>query len=375
MKPISARRISAIAYKEWIQIRRDPRSLALAFLLPVLLLIFFGYAISLDIDEIRMSLYDGDHSPESRGLIASLEASGAFEIVRYAQTPGEGAATLLNGTATAYLEIPPRFSKDLQAGSARAQLLLDGSDANTATLADAYASAVTAAYGASLATRTVSQSVPSQGRVEARVWYNPTLESRHMIVPGLIAVLMSIVAAMLTSLTIAREWERGTMEQLASTPVREVEVVLGKMGPYLVIGFLDVAITILAGKLLFDTPIRGSLMLLGGMTLLFLVGALGVGMLISATVRSQVLAVQLAMVATQLPAVLLSGFLYDIATLPKLLQGVTLFIPARYFITVTRGIFLKGVGPEVLWIQGLFMAVFAALGLFLATRAFKKKIA
>jgi ABC-2 type transport system permease protein len=195
-----------------------------------------------------------------------------------------------------------------------------------------------------------------------------------MIVPGLVAVIMSIIAAMLTALTIAREWERGTMEQLASTPVTRLEVVLGKILPYVLIGVVDVAVTVVAGMVIFGTPLNGSVPELALLTLLFLIGALGFGMFISAAVKSQVLATQIAMVATYLPAVLLSGFLFDIASMPPVLRAVTYLIPARYYITVTRGIFLKGVGLEVLWVQGVFMAVFAALGLGLATRFFRKEL-
>jgi ABC-2 type transport system permease protein len=196
-----------------------------------------------------------------------------------------------------------------------------------------------------------------------------------MIVPGLIAVIMSVIAAILTALTIAREWERGTMEQLASTPVSRLEVVLGKLLPYLAIGLFDVAVTVAAGMLIFDTPLNGSLLLLAALTLLVLVGALGLGIFISAAVKSQVLAMQIAMVATYLPAVLLSGFMFDIASMPAVLRGVTFLIPARYFVTVTRGIFLKGVGVDVLWPQALLMLLYAVLGLTLATRAFRKELA
>jgi ABC-2 type transport system permease protein len=206
------------------------------------------------------------------------------------------------------------------------------------------------------------------------VWYNPNLESRHMIVPGLIAVIMSIIAAMLTALTIAREWERGTMEQLAATPVGRLEVVLGKLLPYLVIGLVDVALTVLAGTLIFATPMNGSVILLGGLTLLFLIGALGLGIFISAAVKSQVLATQIAMLSTYLPAVLLSGFLFDIASMPPALKAVTYLIPARYFVTVTRGVFLKGVDATVLWPQAMLMLAYAVLGLGLATRAFRKEL-
>jgi ABC-2 type transport system permease protein len=185
---------------------------------------------------------------------------------------------------------------------------------------------------------------------------------------------MSIIAAMLTALTIAREWERGTMEQLSATPVRRSEVVLGKLLPYILIGAFDVAVTVTAGMLVFGTPLKGSVLYLGVLTLLFLVGALGLGIFISAAVKSQVLATQVALVATYLPALLLSGFLFDIASMPQVLRAVTFLVPARYYITVTRGIFLKGVGIGVLWPQAVFMLCYAALGLGLAILFFRKEL-
>ncbi len=212
-------------------------------------------------------------------------------------------------------------------------------------------------------------------RTESRVWYNETLESRNMVVPGLIAVIMSIIAAMLTALTIAREWERGTMEQLAATPVHRIEVTLGKLLPYVGIGLADVALAGLAGVAILGVPFHGNIALLFVLTTLFLLGALGLGIFISAAVKTQVLATQAAILVTFLPALILSGFIFEIATMPVVLRAITYVVPARYFITVTRGIFLKGVGMETLWAEGFAMIIFAAVGLFLATKVFKKEIA
>ncbi|MDH3225397.1 MAG: ABC transporter permease subunit, partial [Gemmatimonadota bacterium] len=209
---------------------------------------------------------------------------------------------------------------------------------------------------------------------EVRVWYNPTLESRNMIVPGLVAVIMAVIAALLTALTIAREWERGTMEQLVATPVGRVEVIIGKLLPYLAIGLLDVVFTVICGVLLFGAPLRGSILLLAVLTLVFLVGALGFGIFVSAALRNQLTALQVALLGSMLPSLLLSGFLYDIDGMPMALKAVSYLVPARYFITVTRGIFLKGVGIEVLWGDALFMLAYATLGIFLATRFFRKEL-
>jgi ABC-2 type transport system permease protein len=367
-------RLLAIARKEWIQIRRDKRSLALAFVLPLFLLLFFGYAITWDVDDIPIAVLDQDRSSASRELIEAFEASGYFTVMEYLESASDVGGELIGDVVLGVLTIPPGYARDLAAPrrAAEVQLLLDGSDANTSTIALNYADAIVARHGARVALAGRPAELPIS--LEVRTWYNPDLESRHMIVPGLIAVIMSIIAAMLTALTIAREWERGTMEQLASTPVSRLEVVLGKLLPYLGIGLFDVAVTVAAGMLIFGTPLNGSVLLLAALTFLFLVGALGLGTFISAAVKSQVLAMQIAMVSTYLPAVLLSGFMFDIASMPVVLRGVTFLIPARYFVTVTRGIFLKGVGAEVLWPQATLMLLYAVLGLTLATHAFKKEL-
>jgi ABC-2 type transport system permease protein len=249
---------------------------------------------------------------------------------------------------------------------------VDGSDANTATIASNYAEAIVARQSRTILLE--GRSIPGGATAESRIWYNETLASRNMIVPGLVAVIMSIIAAMLTSLTIAREWERGTMEQLASTPVRAVEIVLGKLLPYLLIGFFDVVVVVTVGIVIFQVPFHGNPLLLAALSILFLLGALGVGIFISSVADSQIFAMQAAMVATYLPALLLSGFLFDIAGMPLVLQGITYLIPARYFVVVTRGVLLKGVGAGVLWPQAAFMLAFAIVGLALATKVFKKEI-
>jgi ABC-2 type transport system permease protein len=371
---LSLRRTSAMARKEWVQLRRDPRSMVLAFGMPLLMLLFFGYAISWDIRDIRIAVIDQDRTASSRRLVEVFEASGYFSVVDHPETTAGIDGDLLHGRVTGGLVIPPGFARDLAAGRpAPVQLLLDGSDANTATVALNYSSAIAAGFSRDVLLQ--GRRIEAPATAETRIWYNPTLESSNMIVPGLIAGIMSIIAAMLTALTIAREWERGTMEQLAATPVHRLEVVFGKLLPYLGIGLFDVATTVAAGVIIFDVPLRGSVLLLGTMTLLFLLGALGLGMFVSAVLKSQVLATQVAMVVTYLPALLLSGFLFDIASMPVALRAVSFIVPAKYYIAVTRGVFLKGVGPDVLWVQGVSMVIFAAVGIGLAAAAFDKRIA
>jgi ABC-2 type transport system permease protein len=304
-----------MARKEWIQLRRDPRSMVLAFALPRSLLLFFGYAISWDVTRHPARRAGPGRTAASRALVEAFEASGYFEVVaRRGATPGPPRRRCtLRARVTGVLVIPPGFARDLAPrGRARAAAARRQRREHRHHRAG-YADAIAARY---------SRDVLLQGRggaagqAEVRIWYNPTLESRNMIVPGLIAVIMSIIAAMLTALTIAREWERGTMEQLAATPVHRLEVVFGKLLPYLGIGVFDVAVTTVAGHAHLRRAAARQRAAARRHDVLFLLGALGLGMFISAVLRSQVLATQVAMVATYLPALLLSGFLFDIASMP-----------------------------------------------------------
>ncbi|HEX9944683.1 MAG TPA: ABC transporter permease [Thermoanaerobaculia bacterium] len=371
---LSPTRLLAMARKEVLQLRRDPRSLALAFALPILLLILFGYAISWDVRNIRTAVLDQDRSAASRELVDAFRASGYFSLVAFLERSGDIEPLLERGAAQLVLVIPPGFAADLGAGrTAALQAIVDGSDANTATIALGYGEAVVRTYASRIELR--GRSVAPPVVPESRVWFNEELESRNMIVPGLVAVIMMVIAAMLTSLTIAREWERGTMEQLAATPVSRLEVVLGKLLPYLGIGLVDVVASSVLGVLLFGVPFRGNAALLMVLSFFFLAGALGLGMFISAVAKSQVVATQIAMVVTFLPTLLLSGFMFSIEAMPPALRAISHLIPARYFLVVTRGIFLKGVGIEVLRTQGLLMIAFAAAGLALAVATFRKELA
>jgi ABC-2 type transport system permease protein len=370
---MSPLRLWAMARKEWIQLRRDTRSLILAFLLPVLLVMLFGYAISWDVEHIETAVLDRDGSARSRELLAAFRASGYFDLERRLDRYDEIDALLDRGAVRVVLVVPADFARELDAGrTAEVQALVDGADANTATIALGYARAIVQDFSKNVRLQGGEASLPVESRT--RIWYNEDLSSKNMIVPGLVAVIMMIIAAMLTSLTIAREWERGTMEQLASTPVTRGEVVLGKLLPYVAIGLVDVVLVSVVGVLLFSVPFRGDPALLMILSLAFVVGAASLGMVISAVARSQLLATQLAMILTFLPAFLLSGFMYAIEVMPRALQAITYLIPARYFLVVTRGIFLKGVGADVLRVQGWLMIGFAVVGLIAATLVFKKRI-
>jgi ABC-2 type transport system permease protein len=369
-------RLLAVARKELIQIRRDPRSLGMAFVIPMILLFLFGYALTLDVDNLRTIVYDQDRTAASRDFLARLEESGYFTAVATAASYVDVERALDAGRAQVAVIIPRHFARDLDLGRlVTVQALLDGSDSNTATIAISYIEAISARYSSAIVTQRagfVRRDAPVESRL--RVWYNPELESRNYIVPGLIAVIMMVIAALLTSLTIAREWERGTMEQLIATPIKVSELILGKLLPYFAIGLVDVVLAVLAGTLVFGVPFRGSLVLLLGFSLIFLLGALALGMVVSIKAKSQLVASQVAMVLTFLPSFLLSGFMYDIGNMPGWLQAVTYAFPARYFVTILKGIFLKGVGLSVLAVEGAFLALFALGVTVLAHRVFRKNL-
>jgi ABC-2 type transport system permease protein len=365
-------RIKAIAKKEILQIWRDPLSLAMAFLMPALLLIIFGYAITLDVNNLTTVVYDLDGSSVSREFIAELTASGYFSVVRSADDHRDIEDYLDSGKARVAVSFPSDFSRNIRAGRpAQLQVIVDGSDSNTATIALGYISAVTETYADRMGG--VKKTPLIDPRV--RVWYNPELKSRNFIIPGLIAVIMAVIAALLTSLTVAREWERGTMEQLISTPVKSPELILGKLIPYFLIGFIDVVTSVVMAVYLFDVPFRGNIFLLAMLSSVFLFGGLGLGILISVVAKSQLVASQISMVVTFLPAFLLSGFMYAISNMPEVLQVLTRIIPARYFVSIVKGLFLKGNTARLLAGDGIFLLIFGVIIFALANRKFLKKVA
>jgi ABC-2 type transport system permease protein len=372
-KSFSIARLWAIARKEGIQLRRDARSLGLAFVLPVIMLVLFGYAITTDVQHITTAIVDRDHTPESRALTEAFSGSNYF-MVKYREQTDVGVEELIDlAKVRVVIVIPERFSVDLQSGrAAPVELLLDGSDAKTATVARGYADAIARTYSQNATI--VPRHGPAPVVAEGRVWYNETLDSAAMIVPGLIAVIMSIISAMLTSLTVSREWERGTMEQLAATPVSRAEVILGKLVPYLVIGLIDVAIAVIVGVFVFDVPFRGNLLTFALGTTMFLVGVLGLGTLLSTGLKSQLLASQAAIFATYLPALLFSGFMYTISNMPVALQYISRVVPARYYVSFTRGVFLKGNGLDVLWPAILGLAFYATWTVAFSIKNFKKEL-
>lgn len=364
-------RIRAIAKKELLQIRRDPLSLAMAFLMPVMLLFIFGYAITLDVNNLRTVVYDLDRSSLSREFVSRFSSSGYFVVIGAVDDHREIDRYLDSGKALAAMTIPADFSEKVRAGEdAVVQVIVDGSDSNTATIALGYITAITAGYSGRSGTGRITPLIEPR----VRVWYNPELKSRNFIIPGLIAVIMAVIAALITSLTIAREWERGTMEQLISTPVKTPELILGKLLPYFLIGFIDVLLSVMLAVFLFEVPLKGSAFLLMLISGIFLFGGLSLGILISIVAKTQLVASQVSMIATFLPAFLLSGFMFSIQNMPVPLQVITHIIPARYFVSVLKGVFLKGSTFDLLVMETLLLVLFGATVFTIASRKFKKRI-
>ena len=372
-------RIKAVAKKEFLHVVRDPRSLIMGIAIPLLLLFLFGYALTLDVDNVPLIVWDQSGSPASRDLVSRFSGSRYFSLQGHADNHREIERAIDSRKALIALVIPVDFARRVASGEkAPVQAILDGSDPNTATIALGYVEAVTRSYSREITLRQIvrhgGRASAAQLDVRPRVWFNDDLISKNYIYPGLIAVIMMVIAALLTALTVVREWETGTMEQLISTPLQGPELIVGKLIPYFTIGIFDLLLSVLVGEFAFAIPLRGSLWLLFGMSVVFLVGALSLGVLISVTAKSQLLASQFALVATMLPAFLLSGFIFPIDNMPLPIRVITHAITARYFVTILRGIYLKDVGLGVLAGEAVFLAVFTIVVLTLAIRKFKKKI-
>ncbi len=372
-------RIKAIIRKEFIQIFRDYRSLWMALAIPVILLTLFGYALTLDVDHVPLVIWNQDPSSISRNFILNFNNSRYFKILGYSDNYRKIEEEIDKNNALMALVIPKDFSHLIGAGQkAPVQLLIDGSDSNTASIALGYADAVISTYNKAFIKDTFSRhgarySDPVELR--PRVWFNEALLSRNFIIPGLIAVIMMIVSALLTSLTVAREWERGTMEQIISTPIKPGELILGKFIPYFVIGVVDILIAVMMGQFVFHVPFRGNAAEFFIFSAIFLTGVSFWGIFISIVTKNQFLASQISFITTFLPAFLLSGFAFPIINMPKPIELVTYIIPARYFVTILKGVYLKGVGFSVLWPEVLFLLVFALAMIILAMSKFKKRVA
>lgn len=373
-------RVKHMLIKEFIQIFRDPRMKGVIFLMPIIQLLVFGYAVTTDVRNVKTVVYDLDNSAGSREIIARFAGSGYFEIIKYTDSQEQATNLLDKAKAQIIIRINKGFQSDLIAGrKAAIQIILDGTDSNTAGIALDYAARIIGSFSENVLIERINKmqgSTPLSGTValEPRAWFNENLESRNFYVPGVIAIIVMLITLMLTSMAVVREKEIGTMEQIMVTPITSTEFILGKTVPFALIGFADVAMITLVGVLWFKVPIRGNLILLFVATALYLMTTLGIGLLISTVSQTQ----QQAMMSTfffYFPAVLLSGFMFPIANMPEVIQWFTFLNPLRYFLVIVRGIFLKGVGPETLWPQMVALAVMGRAFLWLASKRFKKTIA
>jgi ABC-2 type transport system permease protein len=376
---MSLTRLLAIARKEVVQILRDSRSLIIVVLMPAVLVLLFGYGVNLDLKGLPVYVLDQDGSQQSQDLLKHFQASEYFHVERVVSNYPELTRAIDDGHAKMGIVIPWDFSQRLSDGRpVEIQALVDGSDDNTANVLIGYSEAVVQGYSAQmqinwLRVRGISIQ-PASMSVETRTWYNEDLESSAFIIPGVLALVMSVIGAFLTSLTIAREWERGTMEQLISTPVTAMEIMLGKLAPYFVLGMFDTIISALIAIYWFNVPFRGSWVTLMVASAMFMVVVLSLGFFISVLAKNQFAASQIALLITFLPAFLLSGFLFSIEQMPIVLQWITRILPARYYVSVLKKIFLKGTPAVMLYADLIPLVVFALVLALVATRSFHKRL-
>ncbi len=371
---LNIKRIMAIIKKEFSQIKRDKRTIAIIIMMPIMELLLFGYAASTTVDHIPTVVLNNDIGAESNKFLEGLVNSQYFDLDYYANSMTDVQDYVDKGYAKAGIVIPSEFSSDIKKGkTAQIQLIVDGSDPTTAQTILSGASGVVQSMSVEIIQDTLSLKMPQPLDLRSRVWYNPNMSSIYFNIPGLIGVILQTVTLMLTSFSIVRERERGTMEQLIVTPITKMELMIGKIIPYVIIGFVDIVLALALSMFWFKVPIAGSITLLLIFSLIFLFGALGVGLLISTISKSQLQAMQLSMFMI-MPNLLLSGYMFPREAMPKLISGISNFLPLTYFINVLRGIILKGNGFMELINEFIILLVFGVAFLILATLNFKKKI-
>ncbi len=366
--------------KEFIQILRDPRMRAVLIAVPIVQVIIFGYAATTDVRNIRTAVYDLDNTPQSRALISRFKDSGYFRVVTYIKAEREVQEAIDRGTARAVFRINRGFSQDIEGGrTARMQIILDGTDSNTAGIILMYANKIASTYSQRVLLDRITKStgrtiLANPVTLVSRAWFNPNLESRNYFIPGVIALLVMVITVILSSMAIVREKEIGTIEQIMVTPLGRATFILGKTIPFVLIGYLDVALISVIATRWFDIPIQGSLFTLLASTGLYLMSTLGVGLFISTVSTTQQQAMMTAFFFT-MPAILLSGFIYPIANMPTVIQVITYLNPLRYFLVIIRGVYLKGVGFTVLWPQMAALALIGSALLLIASSRFRKTLA
>ncbi len=379
-------RLKSMLVKEFIQAFRDPRMRILLFVPPILQLIVFGYAANTDIRNISLAVYDLDRTPASREMVDRFSSSGYFRISRIATDLRQIRRWIDAGKVSAALQINPGFSREVgQSQGSTIQVIVDGTDSNTASVIMGYAQGIVAQYSRELLQARLNK-IPNlpvalkrpllqRGGIElrSRAFFNPNLESRNFYVPGIIALLIMLVTLLLTCMSIVREREIGTMEQLIVSPIRPLELILGKTIPFALIGYIDVALVTVVGVSLFEVPIRGSFLLLLAATTLYLLSSLGIGLFISTISRTQQQAM-MTMFFFFMPAILLSGFIFPIANMPGVVQVLTYANPLRYFLIIIRGIFLKGIGLNILWPQMVGLAILGGVLFTFSSLRFRKRL-
>jgi ABC-2 type transport system permease protein len=356
------RRIRALTLKETRQVLRDPSSIAIGIVFPLMMILLFGYGLSLDVNRIALVVIDEDASADSTALVGAFRLSHYFGVSA-AHTIAEARALLLDRKVDGVLRIPPDFTRQAHAGAAQVEILVNGTDANQARLMQAYAEGAVQLWGAerALSGGASATAVPAGGAtVVDHVWFNESNDSHYFLVPGLIVLVMTIIGAFLTAMVVAREWERGTLEALFVTPVRAGEFLVSKLLPYFCLGMIGFLLCLAAGQFLFHVPLRGSLALLCLASATYLLVALGIGLLVSTLVKSQFLASQLAMLLTFLPAMMLSGFLFDLRSMPAFIRGITYALPARYAVSLMQTLYLAGDVGSVVWPNLAVLAAMAA---------------
>jgi ABC-2 type transport system permease protein len=363
------RRVRALVVKESRQVLRDPSSIAIGVVLPMILILLFGYGLSLDVKNVPLAIVVEDPTPTAMELVAGFQLSPYFKVqITHAMPPAQ--ALMLERKVDAIVRIPSDFARQIGSGSAQVQVLLHGGDANRARIIQGYVAGAIQQWNARRSAEGKATDSGSVG-VQTRLWFNDANESRYFLVPGLIVLVMTLIGALLTAMVMAREWERGTLESLFVTPVRSEEILLGKTIPYFLLGMIGLALCIVSAKYLFHVPLRGTLPVLLGASTLYVLVALGIGLLISSAVKNQLVASQLALLSTFMPALMLSGFLFDLRSMPTPIRLLTYILPARYYVTLLQTIFLAGnvwgvIVPNMLALT--LMAVLLGLGSRAVTR-------
>ena len=366
--------------KEFLQFKRDPKMFGIILIAPVIQLIFLGYAANLDIDHIKMIVLDNDKTTTSRQFIERFTSSKYFNLVEHADNYQNITQSLDNGKSIVAIVIPNDFEKKInRKETVKVQAIFDGSDGNTASISAGYIQFIIMRYSQNIITDFMQRSgrlIKPAGNLtaETRIWYNPTLKTRNYMVPGIVGLLLSIITLLLTSLAVVKEKEIGTMEQLVVTPLKSYQLIIGKLVPFIILGFISVIIVLTAMRFIFDIPVKGSISFLFFSSFLYILSTLGLGLFVSTISKTQQQAMMIAIFAVMMPMVFLSGFAFPVENMPKIIQVISYAIPLKYFNTIIRGIILKGLGFADLWIEAMVLFVMGLVILFLSSLRFHKNM-